>query len=144
MAFRMDNVGIVVEDLGAAIEFFRELGLEHEGGGVIEGDWAGRVTGLGHQRARECVKLAIQKAAEECGGVHSILIDGIADFVADVMVAVASRALRPASTADPSSRSKTHGGAAASAARHAAQNRVALRLPGSAARTRPVSASRRR
>jgi catechol 2,3-dioxygenase-like lactoylglutathione lyase family enzyme len=50
MAFRMDNVGIVVEDLAAAIEFFRELGLEHEGGGVIEGEWAGRVTGLGDQR----------------------------------------------------------------------------------------------
>lgn len=50
MAFRMDNVGIVVEDLDAAVEFFRELGLEHEGGGIIEGEWAGRVTGLGDQR----------------------------------------------------------------------------------------------
>src|SRR5262245_8710592 len=50
MAFRLDNVGIVVEDLPAAVEFFRELGLEHEGGGVIEGEWAGRVTGLGDQR----------------------------------------------------------------------------------------------
>jgi len=46
----MDNVGIVVEDLGAAIEFFRELGLELEGTGMIEGEWAGRVTGLGDQR----------------------------------------------------------------------------------------------
>jgi catechol 2,3-dioxygenase-like lactoylglutathione lyase family enzyme len=46
---RMDNVGIVVEDLGAAIEFFRELGLELEGRSMIEGEWAGRVTGLGDQ-----------------------------------------------------------------------------------------------
>ena len=50
MALRMDNVGIVVEDLVAAIEFFRELGLEVEGTGLIEGEWAGRVTGLGDQR----------------------------------------------------------------------------------------------
>src|SRR3981081_4965103 len=47
---RMDNVGIVVEDLAAAIEFFRELGLELEGGAMVEGGWAGRVTGLGDQR----------------------------------------------------------------------------------------------
>jgi len=46
---RMDNVGIVVEDLAAAIDFFRELGLELEGRGVVEGEWAGRVTGLGDQ-----------------------------------------------------------------------------------------------
>jgi catechol 2,3-dioxygenase-like lactoylglutathione lyase family enzyme len=49
MALRMDNVGIVVEDLDGAIEFFAELGLELEGRAVIEGEWAGRVTGLGHQ-----------------------------------------------------------------------------------------------
>jgi catechol 2,3-dioxygenase-like lactoylglutathione lyase family enzyme len=47
---RMDNVGIVVEDLAAAIEFFRELGLELEGRAMVEGAWAGRVTGLGDQR----------------------------------------------------------------------------------------------
>ena len=46
---RMDNVGIVVEDLPAAIAFFRELGLELEGQFTIEGAWAGRVTGLGDQ-----------------------------------------------------------------------------------------------
>lgn len=46
---RMDNVGIVVEDLDGAIEFFRELGLELEGRADIEGAWAGRVTGLGDQ-----------------------------------------------------------------------------------------------
>ena len=47
---RMDNVGIVVEDLGRAIEFFHELGLELEGRATVEGKWAGRVTGLGEQR----------------------------------------------------------------------------------------------
>ncbi len=47
---RMDNVGIVVEDLAATIEFFRELGLELEGQAMVEGEWAGRVTGLGDQR----------------------------------------------------------------------------------------------
>ena len=43
---RMDNVGIVVESLDAAISFFAELGLELEGRATIEGDWAERVTGL--------------------------------------------------------------------------------------------------
>jgi catechol 2,3-dioxygenase-like lactoylglutathione lyase family enzyme len=43
---RMDNVGIVVEDLPATIAFFRELGLEIEGQATIEGDWAERVAGL--------------------------------------------------------------------------------------------------
>ena len=47
---RMDNVGIVVEDLGETIEFFHELGLELEGRATIEGEWAGRVTGLADQR----------------------------------------------------------------------------------------------
>src|ERR671916_2755197 len=47
---RMDNVGIVVEDLDAAISFFSELGLKLEGRATIEGEWAGRVTGLGAQR----------------------------------------------------------------------------------------------
>ena len=46
---RMDNVGIVVEDLDATVDFFRELGLELEGRATIEGEWAGRVTGLGDQ-----------------------------------------------------------------------------------------------
>src|SRR5689334_18220989 len=46
---RMDNVGIVVDDLAATIDFFRELGLELEGQATIEGEWAGRVTGLGDQ-----------------------------------------------------------------------------------------------
>lgn len=47
---RMDNVGIVVEDLDAAIEFFTQLGLTLEGRMPIEGEWAGRVTGVRGQR----------------------------------------------------------------------------------------------
>ncbi len=47
---RMDNVGIVVESVDAAISFFAEVGLELEGRVMIEGEWAGRVTGLGDQR----------------------------------------------------------------------------------------------
>ena len=46
----MDNVGIVVESLDDAVAFFVELGLTLEGRAVIEGEWAGRVTGLGNQR----------------------------------------------------------------------------------------------
>ena len=57
---RMDNVGIVVEDLEATIEFFRELGLELEGRATIEGEWAGRVTGLGDQR----VKIAMMRTPD--------------------------------------------------------------------------------
>ena len=46
---RMDNMGIVVDDLDEAIAFFRDLGLDLEGRAMIEGEWAGRVTGLGDQ-----------------------------------------------------------------------------------------------
>ena len=46
----MDNVGIVVSDLKGAIAFFTELGLTLEGRAMVEGEWAGRVTGLGDQR----------------------------------------------------------------------------------------------
>ena len=46
---RMDNVGIVVESLDETIAFFAELGLILEGRATIEGEWAGRVTGLGNQ-----------------------------------------------------------------------------------------------
>ena len=45
----MDNVGIVVESLDEAISFFTELGLKLEGRAMVEGEWAGRVTGLGNQ-----------------------------------------------------------------------------------------------
>ncbi|MCO5213407.1 MAG: VOC family protein [Caldilinea sp.] len=47
---RMDNIGIVVESLDTAIAFFNELGLTLEGRATIEGEWAGRVTGLGNQQ----------------------------------------------------------------------------------------------
>ena len=47
---RMDNVGIVVESLDAAIAFFGELGLRLEGRAMIEGEWAGRITALENQR----------------------------------------------------------------------------------------------
>ena len=46
----MDNVGIVVESLDDAISFFEELGMKLEGRAMIEGEWAGRITGLGNQR----------------------------------------------------------------------------------------------
>ncbi len=52
---RMDNVGIVVESLDDAISFFTEMGLKLEGRATIEGEWAGRVTGLGSQ----CVEIAM-------------------------------------------------------------------------------------
>jgi catechol 2,3-dioxygenase-like lactoylglutathione lyase family enzyme len=63
MALKMDNVGIVVEDLDATIEFFRELGLELEGRATVEGTWAGRVTGLGDQR----VEIAMMQAPDGHG-----------------------------------------------------------------------------
>lgn len=49
---RMDNIGIVVEDLDTVIAFFTELGLNLEGRAIIEGEWAGRVTGLRDQRCQ--------------------------------------------------------------------------------------------
>jgi len=60
---RMDNVGIVVEDLSAAIAFFLELGLELEGRDIVEGAWAGRVTGLGDQR----VEIAMMRTPDGHG-----------------------------------------------------------------------------
>src|SRR6185437_7991529 len=57
---RMDNVGIVVEDLAATIEVFRELGLELEGRAMVEGEGAGRVTGLGEQRG----EIAMMRTAD--------------------------------------------------------------------------------
>ena len=47
---RMDNIGIVVESLDTTIAFFTELGMQLEGRAMVEGEWAGRVTGLGMQR----------------------------------------------------------------------------------------------
>jgi catechol 2,3-dioxygenase-like lactoylglutathione lyase family enzyme len=60
---RMDNVGIVVDDLPAMIAFFRELGLELEGRATIEGEWAGRVTGLRGQR----VEIAMMRTPDGHG-----------------------------------------------------------------------------
>src|SRR5690242_848222 len=75
---RMDNVGIVVEDLDATVSFFRELGLELEGRATIEGEWAGQVTGLGDQQ----VEIAMMRTPDG----HSRL--------------ELSRFLRPATVAD--------------------------------------------
>src|SRR5205823_6081293 len=60
---RMDNVGIVVDDLPATIAFFREIGLEIEGQATIEGEWAGRVTGLRDQR----VEIAMMRTPDGHG-----------------------------------------------------------------------------
>jgi catechol 2,3-dioxygenase-like lactoylglutathione lyase family enzyme len=60
---RMDNVGVVVDDLPAVIEFFVELGLELEGQTTVEGEWAGRVTGLGNQH----VEIAMMRTPDGHG-----------------------------------------------------------------------------
>ena len=75
---RMDNMGIVVDDLDAAIDFFRALGLDLEGRAMVEGAWAGRVTGLGDQQ----VEIAMMRTPDG----HSRL--------------ELSRFLRPAAIAD--------------------------------------------
>ena len=59
----MHNVGIVVEDLTTVIEFFQALGLELEGRAMVEGEWAGRVTGLGNQR----VEIAMMRTPDGHG-----------------------------------------------------------------------------
>jgi catechol 2,3-dioxygenase-like lactoylglutathione lyase family enzyme len=63
MAIRMDNVGIVVEDLDPVIAFFLDVGLELEGRAMVEGEWAGRVTGLGDQR----VEIAMMRTLDGRG-----------------------------------------------------------------------------
>ena len=62
----MDNVGIVVQSLDAAISFFAELGLELEGRAMIEGDWSGRVTGLRDQR----VEIAMMRMPDGHGRIE--------------------------------------------------------------------------
>src|SRR6476646_4764422 len=62
----MDNVGIVVKSLDAAIAFFAELGLELEGRTTIEGDWSGRVTGLRDQR----VEMAMMRMPDGHGRIE--------------------------------------------------------------------------
>jgi catechol 2,3-dioxygenase-like lactoylglutathione lyase family enzyme len=74
---RMDNVGIVVDDLTATIDFFRELGLELEGRDSIEGEWAGRVTGLGDQR----VEIAMMRTPDRHGRLE------LSRFIAPPVVA---------------------------------------------------------
>jgi catechol 2,3-dioxygenase-like lactoylglutathione lyase family enzyme len=63
MALRLDNMGIVVEDLTAAVDFFSALGLELEGRAMVKGEWAGRVTGLGDQR----VEIAMMRTPDGHG-----------------------------------------------------------------------------
>ena len=60
---RMDNVGIVVDDLTTTIDFFLELSLELEGRTTVEGKWAGRVTGLDDQR----VEIAMMRTPDGHG-----------------------------------------------------------------------------
>ena len=79
---RMDNVGIVVEDLDAAIEFFTELGLELEGRAPIEGEWAEGVTGLRDMR----VEIAMMRTPDG----HSRL--ELSRFLAPAVVADHRRA----------------------------------------------------
>jgi catechol 2,3-dioxygenase-like lactoylglutathione lyase family enzyme len=74
---RMDNVGIVVDDLTATIDFFRELGLELEGRDSIEGEWAGRVTGLRDQR----VEIAMMRTPDGHGRLE------LSRFIAPPVVA---------------------------------------------------------
>src|SRR5881296_691730 len=74
---RMDNVGIVVEDIDAAIEFFTELGLELEGRAPIEGDWADGVTGLRDMR----VEIAMMRTPDG----HSRLEIRGAELVGEVV-----------------------------------------------------------
>ena len=79
---RMDNVGIVVEDLDAAIEFFKELGLTLEGRMPIEGEWAGNVTGLRGQR----VEIAMMRTPDGHGRLE------LSRFLAPAVVADHRRA----------------------------------------------------
>ncbi len=66
MSIRLDNIGIVVRDLDPVIAFFLDLGLELEGRTIVEGEWAGRCTGLGDQR----VEIAMLRAPDGHGRVE--------------------------------------------------------------------------
>lgn len=77
MAVRMDNVGIVVEDLDAVVGFFEDLGLELEGRALVEGEWAGRVTGLKDQR----VEIAMMRTPDGHGRLE------LSRFIAPPVVA---------------------------------------------------------
>jgi catechol 2,3-dioxygenase-like lactoylglutathione lyase family enzyme len=73
----MHNMGIVVEDLDAAIAFFTELGLKLEGRGPVEGDWAGDVTGLREMR----VEIAMMRTPDGYGRLE------LSRFLAPAVVA---------------------------------------------------------
>jgi catechol 2,3-dioxygenase-like lactoylglutathione lyase family enzyme len=73
----MDNVGIVVESLVAAVAFFAELGLELEGRATIDGEWSGRVTGLRDQR----VEIAMMRTPDGHGRIE------LSRFLAPAVVA---------------------------------------------------------
>lgn len=73
----MDNVGIVVEDLDAVVGFFEDLGLELEGRALVEGEWAGRVTGLKDQR----VEIAMMRTPDGHGRLE------LSRFIAPPVVA---------------------------------------------------------
>lgn len=64
----MDNVGIVVDDLDAAIAFFTELGMDLEGRAQIEGDWAGRIVGLEDMRS----EIAMMRIADAPGRLELV------------------------------------------------------------------------
>lgn len=66
MTIRMDNIGIVVQNLSPVIDFLRDLGLELEGRSTVEGEWAGRCTGLGNQR----VEIAMMRTPDGHGRVE--------------------------------------------------------------------------
>jgi catechol 2,3-dioxygenase-like lactoylglutathione lyase family enzyme len=74
---RMDNVGIVVEDLDKTVAFFQALGLKLEGQTMVEGEWAGRVTGLGNQE----VEIAMMRTPDG----HSRL--ELSRFIAPAVIA---------------------------------------------------------
>ena len=74
---RMDNVGIVVESLDGAISFFAELGLRLEGRATVEGEWAGRVTGLLDQH----VEIAMMRTPDGHGRLE------LSRFLAPTVVA---------------------------------------------------------
>ncbi len=66
MPTMLHNVGVVVDDLGAAIEFFEAIGLELEGRAMVDGEWSGRVTGLPGQR----VEIAMLRTSDGHGRIE--------------------------------------------------------------------------
>lgn len=82
MAVVMDNVGLVVEDLDIAVDFFQVLGLELVGRMVVEGEWAGKVTGLGDQQ----VEIAMMRTPDGHGQLE------LSRFIAPEVIADNRRA----------------------------------------------------